>query len=147
MKEKILKIINSEGVSYLFYGILTTFVNYISFWLALQILGYNHILIVNTISFICALIFTYVTNKLFVFKSKSWSFNVIKKELSSFVLARIFSYFLEQAGLYLCADVWHFEKYHIWGIDGILISKVVLSFAVVLLNWVLSKFLIFNKKG
>lgn len=147
MKEKILKIIKSEAFLYLFFGGLTTLVNYISFWLALQILGYNRILTVNTISFICAVTFAYVTNKLFVFNSKSWKWEILKKELPSFLSARILSYFIEQIGLYLCADVFHFEKYSCFGIDGVLISKVVLSFLVVLLNWAVSKFLVFKKKG
>ena len=145
MKEKILKIIKSETFLYLFYGILTTAVNYLSFWAALKTLGYNYILIVNTISFICAVIFAYITNKLFVFKSKSWKWSVLKVEIPSFLSARIISYFFEQLGLYLSVTVFHIERYSFLGLDGAYITKIVLSFVVVILNWAVSKFFIFKK--
>lgn len=145
MKDKIIKLIKSETGLYLFYGVMTTVVNYVSFWLALQLLGYDRILIVNTFSFICAVVFAYVTNKLFVFKSKSWQWSVLKVEIPSFLSARILSYIFEQAGLYLSANVLHLERYFVFGIDGVLIAKVVLSFTVVLINWAISKFLIFKK--
>ena len=104
MNNKIIKLIKSETGLYLFYGVLTTVVNYVSFWLALQLLGYDYILMVNTISFFCAVIFAYVTNKIFVFKSKSWEMGVLKVEIPSFLSSRLLSYLFEQAGLYISAD-------------------------------------------
>lgn len=145
MKDKIIKLTKSETGLYLFYGVMTTVVNYVSFWLALQLFGYDRILIVNTISFVCAVVFAYITNKLFVFKSKSWKMSVLKVEIPSFLSARILSYLFEQLGLYLSANVLHLERYSVLEIDGVLIAKIILSFAVVLLNWAISKFLIFKK--
>lgn len=147
MRDRIIKFLKSETWLYLFFGFMTTIVNYVSFWLALQLLGYDKILVVNTISFVCAVIFAYVTNKIFVFNSKSWKWDVLKTEIPSFLSARILSYLFEQAGLYLCADVLHLERFSLLGVDGVLISKVVLSFLVVILNWFVSKFYIFKKKG
>ncbi len=144
MKEKILKFIKSETGSYLFFGVMTTAVNYLSFIIFLHFLGYNHILIINTISFVFAVTFAYITNKIFVFHSKSWKFKVLYKEILYFLSARLLSYFFEQAGLWLCVDILHFEKYSILGVNYALIAKVALSFIVVLLNWAVSKFLIFN---
>ena len=141
MKEKIIRLIKSETGLYLVFGFLTTAVNYISFWIALQYLGYERILTVNTVSFVCA-----VTNKIFVFKSTSWQAAVLFKEMLSFLSARLLSYFFEQAGLYLCTDILKLEKYSVLGINGVLIAKVVLSFLVVLLNWAVSKFFIFKRK-
>ncbi len=145
MKDKIFNILKNETGVYLFYGVLTTVVNYLSFTLGVYFLGYNHILIVNTISFVLATVFAYVTNKLFVFKSKSWKWSSLKVEILSFFSARIFSYFFEQFGLYLSADIFHLEKYLILGFDGVFITKIGLSFAVVILNWGVSKFFIFKK--
>ncbi|MBR7132982.1 MAG: GtrA family protein [Clostridia bacterium] len=144
MKEKFFKLIKSETASYLFFGVMTTAVNYLSFLLFLRILGYDYILTVNTISFVFAVTFAYITNKIFVFHSKSRSPKVLAKEILSFLSARLLSYFFEQLGLYLCVDVMHLEKYSFLGVDGALISKVALSFAVVLLNWAVSKFFIFK---
>lgn len=101
---------------------------------------------VNTVSFVCAVIFAYITNKIFVFKSTSWQAAVLFKEMLSFLSARLLSYFFEQAGLYLCTDILKLEKYSVLGINGVLIAKVVLSFLVVLLNWAVSKFFIFKRK-
>lgn len=110
MKEKIIRLIKSETGLYLILGFLTTAVNYISFWIALQHLGYERILTVNTVSFVCAVIFAYITNKIFVFNSTSRQAAVLFKEMLSFLSARLLSYFFEQAGLYLCTDILKLEK-------------------------------------
>lgn len=145
MTNKILNFFKKETISYLFYGVLTTVVSYTSFYIASLILSYDFILIINTISFICAVVFAYITNKLFVFKSKSWKWSTLKIEIPSFLSARIFSYFLEQFGLYLSVNVLHLEQYSVFEINGVYIAKIVLSFAVVILNWAISKFFIFKK--
>lgn len=147
LKNLFLKMMSSETGSYLFFGVLTTVVNYVSFLIALFFWGYDHVLAVNTISFLSAVIFAFLTNKIFVFGSRSWHWKIFFSEFFSFLLARCASYFFEQLGLYISAYVLHLERYVLFGIDGILISKVVLSFAVVLLNWAVSKFLIFKKRG
>lgn len=146
LKDKIIKFLKSEVGLYLFFGAMTTLVNYIVFVIFSFILGYEKILIVNTISFIVAVIFAYITNKLYVFHSNSWAPKILIGEILSFASARIFSYFIEQIGLYLSADIWHLERFKIWFFDGIMISKVFLSVLVILLNWVFSKFIIFRKK-
>ena len=83
------KLINRETISYLVFGILTTIVNYVVFELCglLSI----HYLIGTLIAWALAVIFAYITNKLFVFKSKSWKKEVVVKELTSFVTCRIVS--------------------------------------------------------
>lgn len=146
LKQKILNFIKSEIGSYLIFGVMTTVVNYLSFVLFLKLLGYDYILTINTISFVFAVVFAYLTNKIFVFHSKSWKFSVLCKEIPSFLSARLLSYFFEQFGLYMCVEVLHLEKYSVFGVDGAIISKVILSFIVVLLNWAISKFFIFKGK-
>lgn len=146
MIKKIINFIKSETGLYLIFGFLTTVVNYAAFLISLKYLGYGKVLAANSISFVFAVIFAYVTNKIFVFKSTSWNIAVLIKEIPSFFSARILSYFFEQAGLYLSTDILKLEKYSFFGINGILISKVILSFLVVLLNWAVSKFFIFKRK-
>lgn len=146
MNSIFLKVIKSETGSYLLFGVLTTVVNYLSFLLALHYLGYDHILTVNTISFFFAVLFAFFTNKAFVFHSKDWHFKVLFAEFLSFLLARVLSYFFEQFGLFICTYILHLEKITVISINGALIAKVVLSFAVVLLNWAVSKFIIFKKR-
>ncbi len=145
MLSKLLKIAKSETGLYLIFGGLTTLVNYIVFIVFLAVLGYDRVLLVNTLAFVIAATFAYFTNKLFVFHSTEWKFKVLIREAVAFFAARIFSYLFEQAGLYLSTDVLRLERFSLLGLDGVLIAKILLSVGVVLINWVISKFFIFKK--
>ena len=133
-----------EVLTYLLFGVLTTVVNYVVFWLTLRLGGEELVLVANALAFVASVIFAYVTNKIFVFQSKSWTWNVLKKEVATFVGARLLSFGLE--GLLLCTHVWKVGRWALFGINGILVAKVVLSFLVVILNYVISKFLVFQTK-
>lgn len=146
MRKKILSLITSEAGMYLIFGVLTTVVNYGAFWIFLKILGDDLVLTVNTIAFVFAVTFAYITNKIFVFKSKSWKPKILSKEIFSFLAARIASYFFEQIGLFICVEYLNVGEKTLLGFDGILVSKVILSFVAVLVNYVFSKFIIFKKK-
>lgn len=141
-----MNLITGEAGMYLIFGVLTTVVNYGAFWIFLNLLGDELVLTVNTIAFVFAVTFAYVTNKIFVFKSKSWKPKILAKEVSSFLAARIVSYFFEQIGLIVCVEYLHVGEIKILGFDGILVSKVILSFVAVLVNYIFSKFIIFKKK-
>lgn len=140
------KYLNKETITYLIFGVLTTVINYAVFWIFLKIFGEKTSLIANAVAFVFAVVFAYVTNKLFVFESKSWELSVLKKELPSFLSARILSFLFEQAGLFVFSNLLHFDEKEIFNINGIMIVKVVLSFIVVAINYLLSKFIIFKKK-
>lgn len=149
------KLLNRETILYLIFGVLTTLVNYVLFWLGLKLFTERYTLLINVFCFIAAAAFAYVTNKLFVFESKSWRLSVLKKEIPAFFAARIFSFGLEEFGLWLSKDVFHVGRYelglrlgsHRVGVGGIMIAKIVLSVLVVLLNYFFSKLYIFRKKG
>ncbi|MEG0570910.1 MAG: GtrA family protein [Oscillospiraceae bacterium] len=136
-----------ETVMYLIFGVLTTLISYVAFWIPLKILGTHLSLVANTISFIVAVTFAYVTNKLYVFKSKSWKLCILKKELPSFLGMRIISFAFEQIGLFFCQNALHLETVELFGIEGLMIAKIVLSVVVIILNYCLSKFFIFKTKN
>lgn len=138
------KFFNKETGLYLFYGVCTTIINYFTF-----ILWYNWIfkgspLVANTIAFIAATLFAYVTNKLFVFRSYGWNLKVLVPEVFSFVSARILSFVFEQAALFVYIEYFLVENFMWFGIDSVMIVKVVLSFIVVVINYFISKLLIFK---
>ena len=137
-----------EVINYLFFGILATFVNIICFQLFNLLFGHQAYLINNILSWVITVAFAFVTNKLFVFKSKSWSMDIFKVEIIGFLSARIFSLILEEAGLFLMIDVMNFEKLKIdifsIIITGSLIAKVIMQLVVVLTNYIFSKFFIFK---
>ena len=144
MRNILKKTINRETVTYLIFGLLTTVINYAVFWLFLKILGDAAALIANVVAFVFATSFAYVTNKLFVFQSRSWKSTVVRKEILSFLSARVLSFLFEEVGLFVCANLLKLGRHTVWGIDGIMLSKIVLSLVVVAINYVLSKFLIFK---
>lgn len=128
-----------ETGRYLFFGVLTSLVNYGAFWLAVRLLGEEQALGANVISFVCAVTFAFVTNKLWVFESKSWALRVLKQELPPFVGGRLATFGLEEAGLALAMAL---------GAAGfwLMFWKVALSFGAVLLNYIISKLIVFKKK-
>lgn len=138
---------------YLFYGILTTLVNYGAFaFFYYPIFHQNGAMLSNAIAFIFAVAFAYVTNKLFVFQSKSWAAGVVKKELAQFVGARLASFLLEEAGIFISEVPLQLGKITVCKIggtviDGIVVAKIILSIIVVIINYIFCKFLIFRNCG
>lgn len=144
-KIKINSVITKEMKSYLFFGVLTTIVNYSVFAFGIALVGEGEALWINMIAFICAVIFAFITNKIYVFKNKTVSFYQVLSEFGQFVFARLFSMGFEQVGLFVCIEWINVSQYSIMGLSGLMISKVVLSFVSVLLNYIASKFIIFKE--
>ena len=144
------KLVNKETVTYVIFGVLTTLVNLLVFKGFDVLFKGKYYLFTNTIAWIAAVAFAYVTNKLFVFESKSWKFDVIKKEIPSFLGARIASYFVEQAGLWIFVELLHFDEkvfdFILVKLSGKITAKLIIGVIVVVINYVLSKFIIFSKK-
>ena len=144
------KLVNKETVTYVIFGVLTTLVNLVVFKGCDVLFKGEHYLVSNSVAWIAAVAFAYVTNKLFVFESKSWRFDVIKKEIPSFLGARIASYFIEQAGLWFFVEILHFDEkvfdFIIVRLSGKITAKLIIGVVVVVINYVLSKFMIFAKK-
>ena len=134
-----------EELSYLFFGVLTALVNYGVFFVFHVLWPDRFVLLSNLIAFAAAVAFAYVTNKLFVFHSGDWSWPVLRREAGAFLAARAFSFALEEAGLWLAAYVLRLGRFSLWGADGILLSKFVLSVLATVLNYFFSKYLIFTK--
>ena len=140
------KIFNRELLVYFICGWLAVFVNYGVFWLALRILGNDRVLLVNVIAFVVATVFAFCTNKLLVFQTKGRGMQAAMRELVLFFAARITSFGVEELGLWICKDYLHAGRYTLFGLNGILISKVVLLGVSAIMNYLFSKFVIFKKK-
>ena len=149
--DKIKKILNRETVLYIIFGVATTAVNYVVFYLLYNVLwSQSRSLEANAAAFVAAVIFAFVVNKLFVFESKSWSMDTLKREIPSFLAARIGSFGIEEAGLFLCEKVLNLGgviAITLGGValDWITVAKVALAFVVVALNYVFCKLFIFKK--
>lgn len=135
--EKISRMINRHWgvVSYLIFGVLTTLVNFLVYYLLYNLLFCTAALC-NAFAWIVAVLFAFLTNKPFVFKSYDWSCKVVLSELFRFVSCRMVSGLLETAAIWLFVDI------ICW--NGNLI-KIFVSLIVILLNYIFSKWVVFYK--
>ena len=140
-----------ELIIYGIFGVGTTLVNFLTYKLFNVLLGVEYYLVSNIIAWFVSVIFAYVTNKIFVFESKSWKLKVVAKEVPSFFAARVFSFLVEEAGLFLLVDIFGMKNFafEVYGftISGNMISKVILAVVVVVLNYFFSKFVVFRRKA
>lgn len=146
MKKLFAKLLNRETILYLIFGVLSTIVNYVVFWLMNLLLGEDLALFNNAVAFVAAVTFAYITNKLFVFESKSWSVAILRHEIPTFLGARLFSFGIEELLLWISKDVIHVSRYEVLGVGGLMVAKILISVVVVILNYVFSKLIVFKKK-
>lgn len=134
-----------ELLLYLVFGGLTTLVSWGSYAL-LELSGMS-VTAANALSWVFSVAFAFVTNKLFVFESKSWAPKTTLREAGEFISARLLTGLLTMVGVPLLVR---------WGIDFPIklgdkvlegmVAKVIMSVLEVLLNYVASKLVIFKKK-
>ena len=148
---RIKKLLNRETILYIIFGVATTAVNYVVFHLLYNVLwSQQNSLAANAVAFVAAVIFAFVVNKMFVFESKSWSMEALKREVPSFLAARIGSFGIEEAGLFLAEKVFKLGGVIAFTLAGtafdwITVVKVALAFVVVALNYVFCKLIVFKK--
>lgn len=124
-----------DVLSYLFFGVLTTVVNYAVYLPCYNLLGLSAA-VSNVIAWVAAVAFAYLTNKPWVFKSHDWSMKTVVPELTKFVACRVGSGALETGIIFVFVD---------WlGFDGN-VFKLITSVLVVILNYIGSKLLVFKK--
>lgn len=133
-----------EIVNYIIVGGCTTVVSLGVRWgLLFTILRATNAVelqIANVVSWVCAVTFAYITNRIFVFKSKSKSKNRLK-EATKFVGSRVFTLLLDMFVMWFFVTLLKMDT-HIWVIVWTLVSQVL----VTVLNYIISKFLVFVKK-
>lgn len=131
-----------EGMRYLICGGLSTLVNIISYILGSYIIfrgiidEHLRVNISEIFAFIVALIFAYWVNKTIVFDSKCKNMKELIKEITSFTSCRIFTEIIS-IGMMNLAVIIHMND---------IIMKVIANIVVIILNFVLSKLIIFKKK-
>ena len=91
----------------------------------------------NIIAWVLAVLFAFITNKLFVFKSKSMDFKTLFTEGVSFFACRFLTGVLDVLIMYFAVDVF-FQNSTMW--------KIISNIIVIILNYIVSKVFVFNKK-
>ena len=126
---------HEDAIGYLFFGVLTTVVNYLVYLPCYYWLGLSGS-ISNAIAWVVAVAFAFLTNKPFVFKSHDWSVAVLLPELGKFLGCRIGSGLLETAIIFVTVDLL------LWNATWM---KLATNVMVVILNYFGSKLLVFRK--
>ena len=126
-----------EIINYVIFGGLTTVVNFISYFIIARIFNIDEV-VSNAIAWFISVLFAYITNKIFVFESKTHGIKEFLKEMISFFLARIISGILCDVGTFaLMVKVLHIND---------IFSKIVTQVMVVVVNYIFSKLVIFKNK-
>lgn len=142
MIEKIKKLYNNykEIVNYLIIGVLTTVVSLVSFYLVRIFVFTNDsqfdIQFANVISWVLAVLFAFVTNKKYVFESKSTGYQKFL-EMIKFYVSRLTTLGVEMFVMWLLTSPLKVDD---------MISKIIVQFIIVILNYVFSKLFVFKKK-
>ena len=127
-------------------GVLTTIVNYAVYFAfsrgvaALLGLAPDHaamILAAKIVAWVAAVSFAFWANKVYVFRSADWSAGVVRRELPSFISARVLSLIFDAAFVEFAV--------HALGMND-LIATLISNVIVVVLNYFASKFWIFRKR-
>lgn len=92
----------------------------------------------NVIAWIISVLFAFITNKLFVFESKDMSKSVLLNELLKFILARLSTGIIDVFIMFTTVDVLALNA-TVW--------KIISNIIVIIGNYILSKFLVFDKSS
>lgn len=119
---------------YLFFGGLTTVISIGTFIAFDSYLGMD-VLVANLLSWICAVIFAYATNRVWVFSSRATG-KAMGREILSFVGGRLATLGFEELSLWLFVSVLDFNSTMV---------KILAQVGVLILNYVISKIFVFKK--
>lgn len=147
-----------NAIIYIFYGALTTILNYVvHFGLRLAFTDFSGLeertfssvvkamegsaipsSAATVIAWIVSLIFAFFVNKFFVFESKNTDGVSITKQFASFTGGRLFSFSCELLIMFVFVDLLHFNE---------ILTKLASNVIVLILNYVFSKFIVFKEKN
>ncbi len=125
-----------ELIRYAIIGVLTTAVSFGTLWIFSDLLHINAN-VANILSILCAVLFAYVANKLFVFRSHCATAGELAREALSFFAARGATMLIEAGGFSLLYEVLKCPE---------MLAKAIISILILVLNYVFSKLLVFRKK-
>lgn len=139
-----------EILQYLFWGVLTTVISWGSFTTASllsQKSGIHQestvIILSNTISWVCAVIFSFITNKYFVFQKHNWHFRAFISEFCKFCSSRLATGILELILVPVAVKLGLNQS--IFNINGAW-AKILVSLSIVVVNYFITKYFVFKDK-
>ena len=134
-----------EIILYVLFGGLTTVVNYIIYFTCTKALhiGWSP---ATLFAWIGAVLFAYVTNRIWVFESRAKGFSAVFFEFVKFIGARLLSLGLEWLTLKLLIDILRMDLW-VWRdlTLGEFVAKTIAQILVIIANYVFSKWIVFRK--
>lgn len=130
------KFINRESVTYILFGVLTTAVDWVTYTV-LWHMGSDY-RVSTAVSWAAAVLFAFVTNKIFVFQSMGLRPGLLWREFVSFVAARAATGIFTMVAMIVAVDGLHWNEF---------LGKLLVSVISLVLNYIFSKWFIFKKTG
>ena len=121
--------------AYIFWGVLTTLVNIVVFFLLRRIAALP-LLDANLAAWVASVLFAFASNRRFVFASRSRGFLPIAAELGRFFASRAFSGLLDMALMYLFVEPLALAELPV---------KIAVNALVVVINYLTSILFVFTK--
>jgi putative flippase GtrA len=136
-------VFSREVIFYVIAGVLATLVNIAVFTLLTAVFGTKNWWISNAPAILAAVLFAFFTNRIFVFRSNG----PIWQELGKFLASRLaISLVFEYGAMFLLINlIGYTAVIHIWRWD-LLVAKILTQGLVIIGNYVLSKWYIFNAR-
>ncbi len=131
-----------ELIVYFITGVLTTLVNWVAYAVCVETFLWS-VAVSNAVAWVVAVIFAYVTNKLWVFRSFNWEIRFVLREAFLFVSARILTGIFEIVSVPLLVNLGLNQPF--FGVKGMW-AKILVSVIVMVLNYVFSKLIVFRRK-
>lgn len=136
--DKLLKIVlvfvNAETIRYIIIGLINTALNFIIFWLLSNAIGI-HYLIANATALIISMIFVFVTNKYFVFKSNVGGINKTVTESVMFILFSGLSASIDMFLMYTLVDLILVNN---------MVARLIVNIIMTIVNYIIRKFIVFR---
>lgn len=134
IKKIIKKFLTKEVITYVIFGVLTTLVNLIIFYIMASTLNVEEN-ISNAIAIIVAILFAYFTNRKWVFNSNAETLKQKLNEFGKFMIGRAFSMVVELIGFFIMFNILNIQEF---------ISKIIISIIIIIMNFFISKFFAFK---
>lgn len=144
-----------QAITFMLFGLCTTMIDYGAYFIFGGIVGSENMLeekyyiLGNLFSWFFAVTFAYITNKMFVFRSKKWNIQTLIKEIPAFYGTRFVALMVSEMGIWLLVSVAGLKNFSVTllsvVIQGDLIAKLIMSLVSTMLNYIFGKFIIFSK--
>lgn len=138
MWQRVCELVKSHAdlVAYAVFGVLTTVVNVVSYWVCSHLLGMPTVP-ASVVAWIASVAFAFVTNRRWVFHSEAVGARAVALEAVSFFASRFATGVVDWAGMWLLVDVLRLPDVPV---------KILVNIIVIVLNYVASKLIVFRHR-